>query len=277
MDRIDELREALCRRLDADEARLPPAAPSTLSAHSLRVATLAERLARATPGVAVDAAHLAGLLHDAGKFRGGTYHEGDVPEEVVSAEVARELLAAAGYPAATVDDVVDAIRELYRDGVSPGPLTRVVADADALDKLGASGVAAFFIKAGLRGQGLAPDLLARLGVELTYARCAREMVWSDAAREIAVRRAARTQAFFTELVGELREDGLADLIVDPVEVDGLEVVVVQPRRCHCGGELARSVCERPGVKCSEIRVTMVCRECGNELHMRMCRPRLVRR
>jgi putative nucleotidyltransferase with HDIG domain len=272
-----ELMKAVRRRLEADEADLPPPGPpSTLFDHSLRVAALAERIAGSTPGVPPGIAYVAGLLHDVGKFCGGRYHVDDVPEEVHSAEAARELMSSLGFPTEQVEAVEGAILDLHRDDLEPGSLTQVVCDADSLDKLGPAGVASFFVKAGLRGRGLGLGVLSRLSIELTYARCAPRVMWTGAGRDLAAERAPRSEAFFLELIEVLRADGFCDLVVETVELDSIELVVVRPQCCGCGGELMRTVCEEKGLKCTEIHVTHGCRDCGDERSFRMCRPRLVR-
>ena len=84
---------------------------------------------------------------------------GDLAEEERSAVAAVDLMAAVGFDPGLTERVAGAIRELYREAVDPCLTTRLVADADSLDKLGLPGVAIFFVKQGLRGVGLGPRLL----------------------------------------------------------------------------------------------------------------------
>ncbi len=241
--------------------------------HLQRVARLAERLGRAE-GVDPLACRLTGLFHDAGKFSHGGYHQDDIPEEVQSVAVLRELTADAGLPPELVEQVALAIMQLYRDDPEPTPLARVLFDADNLDKLGPLGVANFFIKAGLRGGGLSQKLLHSFTTELTYARHAERSMMTATGREQAAPRAADTTRSLHELLRTLREDGLYDFQVHEVQFEGLLLDVVAPRRCGCGAGLERSCWTQEGIKCTEIHLQHRCQGCGELLKLRFCRPKL---
>ncbi len=262
-------------RVRDDESRFTARERTTdaLWDHLERVASLAERLGR-SEGLDPGVCRLAALFHDAGKFSGGRYHEGDVPEEERSVVVLREIAARHELDRADVERAADAILELYRDDPEPSPLGRVLFDADNLDKLGPLGVANFFVKRGLRGRAVSRSLLERITVELTYARHARSSLWTAAGRDLGARRGAQTIRFHHELLDTLREDGLADLRVEEVELDGLVLDVVAPARCECGGEWVRVIVEVPGIKCSELRLSHVCGACSERRELRFCRPRL---
>lgn len=269
------LEKELRARVREDEARFTARERTTdaLWDHLQRVAILAERLGEAE-GLDPALCRLAALFHDAGKFSGGRYHEGDVPEEERSVAVLRELAAGHPLPAEALEQVADAILELYRDDPDPSPLGQVLFDADNLDKLGLLGVANYFVKTGLRGRSLSPKVLQRITVELTYARHAEHSLWTDAGRELGARRAAETIRFYRALLDDLRADGLADLRVDEVAHGDLVLDVVAPAACACGGALIRELTEIPGIKCSEIRLVHRCDACDSRWELRFCRPRL---
>jgi len=246
----------------------------TLWDHLLRVAALAERIGRAE-GVDPFACRLGGLFHDAGKFGAGRYHGDDLPEERRSVEALRELARGSALPADLVEQVAEAILQLYRDDPEPSDLARVLFDADNLDKLGPLGVANFFVKQGLRGRGVSREMLLGLTVELTYARHGPHCLATETGRAIASRRAPETRRALLALIEQLREDGLHDLTVEEAEVDGLAIDIVAPVACECGSELSRRIWEVPGIKCSEIHLEHACRSCGASQEIRFCRPRLL--
>ena len=245
----------------------------TLWDHVLRVAALAEKLGR-SEGLEPSLCRLAGLFHDAGKFAKGRYHHDQRPEERRSVQVLREMGARHSLPGHLVEPAAEAIEQLYRDDPDPTPLACVLFDADNLDKLGPLGAANFFVKAGLRGRGLSLPLLHRVTVELTYARHAPASLWSATGRALASKRAPQTIRYFHDLLQQLREDGLADIRVTEVEFDGLVLDVAAPVACACGGALDRRLWQVAGIKCSEIHVEHTCADCGDQLDLRFCRPRL---
>jgi len=271
VDLVRELRD----RIRADETAVArrAAPPDTLWGHALRVAALADKLGR-SEGLDPTVCRLAGLFHDAGKFAGGRYHHDHRPEEARSVAVLRQMAADHGVPDDAIDEAAEAIEQLYRDDPDPTPLACVLFDADNLDKLGLLGVANFFVKAGLRGRGLAVPLLHHATVELTYARHAPRSLWSAAGRALARQRAPRTIRYFRELLQQLRDDGLADIRVEEVTFDGLLLDVAAPGSCSCGGALARKIWQVPGIKCSEIHVEHRCVDCKDRVEIRFCRPRL---
>jgi uncharacterized protein len=150
----------------------------------------------------------------------------------------------------------------------------VLFDADNLDKLGPLGVANYFVKRGLRGRGVSEEMPVRLTIELTYARHAEASMLTAAGRRWAARRAPQTVAFVHELLAALREDGLGRFVVVEVEHAGLVLDVVQPASCPCGEPLRREIESIPGMKCTEIHVTLSCSTCGPLHRLRFCRPRL---
>ncbi len=274
-ERLHGLRLALRERLAAEEARLPrPEAEPTLFEHSLRVAHLALRLARATPGADVEESYLAALLHDAGKLDRLSDPCNRVAEEERSAEVARQLLGSSGFDGLLAARVATTIRALYREEVTPPLSTRLVEDADNLDKLGLPGAAVFFVKQGLRGIGVGPRLLAEVGVELTYARHAEAAMWTVAARRLAAPRARASGRFFRAFLRAVRADGFHRFVVRSLVHDGFALDAVVRERCACGGAVAVEVTTGSGVKCHLLRVRQSCAGCDFALVTELCRPRL---
>ena len=269
------LERALRERVRSDEARHGASAPpaDTLWEHLERVACVAERLGRAE-GVDPAACRLAGLFHDAGKFAGGGYHRDDRPEEEHAVDLLRSLAAEHGLPGPQVEQTAEAILQLYRDDPDPTPLTRVLFDADNLDKLGPLGIGNCFVKAGLRGRGITRSLLHRLTVELTYARHAPDCLLTRTGRRWARPRARQSSDFIRGLIETLREDGLYDFRIEEVEFSGLTLALVVPAACPCGETLVRRLQETQGMKCIQIEVEHACVRCGGREEVRFCRPRL---
>ncbi len=248
-------------------------APDSLWDHLWRVAAIAEQIG-GEEGLDPQLCRLAGLFHDAGKFHQGLLHGDDMPEEHHSVEVLRELAARHGLTDQITDTIAEAILQLYLDDPMPAPLAQVLFDADNLDKLGPLGIANFFVKRGLRGRGLSMALLHRLTVELTYARHAAACMHTKTGRDWARRRAPQTETFLGSLLDQLRDDKLADFVVEDVEFEGLTLVVAAPRECSCGSPLSRNIWQTAGLKCSEIHLAHRCDTCGEQHEIRFCRPRL---
>lgn len=274
--RWQAVRETLTQYIQREEAAFGASrnVPNTLMGHLERVAAHAVRLARAE-GVDPFQAELAGLFHDAGKFRAGQYHEGDVPEEEHSIEVLRELWAKGCLEQSIITPVVTAIRQLYRDDPELTPLSKVLFDADNLDKLGLLGIANYFVKSGLRGQGITEDTIIRLTIELTYARYASRGLYTRTARTLAEKRSADTIKFIHDLLAALKEDGLLDASIERTNVADLELEYIAPVACRCGSGIQTRTWVEKGVKCTEIHLELSCPACGKSHKLRFCRPRLV--
>lgn len=272
---LDAVAAELAERVRREEAAYGqgPRPPDTLWDHLQRTGALAAQLG-VEEGLDPEACRLAGLFHDAGKFYGAALHADDVPEERRSVEILRELAAGRTLSSATVDEVADAILQLYRDDPEPSLLGRVLFDADNLDKLGPIGVANYFTKRGLRGKGLSADRADELTVELTYARHAAASMRTAAGRRLAEALAPQTEAFFVSLLEHMRRVGLAEVTLEEVDFDGLALVVAAPAACPCGGSLTRRLFQVPGLKCSEVHLAHDCAACGAQREVKFCRPRL---
>lgn len=247
--------------------------PNSLWGHMSRVALLAEKIGEAE-GVNSTACRLAGLFHDAGKFAGGGYHNGDKPEEEYSVATLHEMTRDTNVSPELIKVVEESILQMYRSDPDPTKLTQVLFDADNLDKLGFLGVANYFIKAGLRGKGVSPSFLYQITVELTYARHAPHCLATQTGRNMAAQRAPETIDFFINLLETIRDDGLFDFRIEEINYNDLIIDVVSPVSCTCGGKLTRDIWEILGMKCTEIHLKHSCKLCGSSHQLRFCRPRL---
>lgn len=241
--------------------------------HLVRVARLAEKLGR-SEGLDPVTCRLAGLFHDAGKFSGGTYHQGEQPEEERSVEILLEFAGRHGLNGDVVENIATSLQQLYRDDADQAALTRVLFDADNLDKLGSLGIANYFIKSGLKGNGISTKTLYLLTAELTYARHAPACMATQAGYELARRKAPETHQFILNLLTSLRDDGIFDFRVEEVLFDQLVLDVVSPPECECRGDLERRLWKVQGIKCLEIHLEHCCPKCDSRHEIRFCTPKL---
>jgi len=273
---LDDIEQSLREHVQREETAADQGERmvDSLWGHLRRTAKIAEQLGRAE-GVDPSTCRLAALFHDAGKFHLGKLHGDSLPEEQHSVEVLVDLAERHGIPEDQVAEITEAILQLYRGDPDPTPLAKVLFDADNLDKLGYLGAANFFVKRGLRGRGISRSFMVRFTVELTYARHAVGCMQTEAGQDWARRRAPQTQSFFTLLLDQLREDGLADLVIKELEFDGLLIDAVVPSACSCGRALVPEIHQKEGIKCRKIHLVHACRDCGERYEVRFCRPRLV--
>ena len=258
-------------------------APSEfLLEHTRRTAAIAHTIA-ALEQVDAFLPVLVALYHDAGKFHDGAYHQDDVPEEEHAAILAARMLAESGAREAEIEAVCGALRALYDDRLPCVDACRIVQDADRLDKLGALGVGAFFTKATLRGRGLVDALVQSLSRELSYALAAPHSMLTETGKKLAVEQAAKTVAFFDELLHDLERWGIAAFERRPLLVEGdfrsrdgasvhkVQVTIVMPRACpDCEAPIALTHrCER-GVKCEMLKARFACQSCDYVRDISFC-------
>jgi HD superfamily phosphodiesterase len=228
---------------------------------------------------------LVALFHDAGKFHGGEYHKDDVPEEEHAARLAAPLLEEWSVERVEIEAVTAALRALYDDRLGIAPASRIVQDADRLDKLGALGVASFFTKATLRGRGLVDALAHTLSRELTYALAAPRSMLTESGRTLAREQSAKTVAFFDDLLTDLENSGIAAFERRTLVVEGefrnrdgervvkMEVTVVTPRACpECEGEIGIAHRVERGVKCETLKTRLACESCDYAREISFCLP-----
>jgi len=129
--------------------------------HIRRVLTLAERIG-AAEGADLEIVRAAVLLHDA-RGAAPTDGAGRATHHEDSAEFARAVLAAEGWPAERIAAVQHCIRaHRYRGEEHPQTIeAQVLFDCDKLDVLGAIGVARTVAYAALAGQPLTGEPSAR--------------------------------------------------------------------------------------------------------------------
>jgi HD superfamily phosphodiesterase len=252
--------------------------------HSRRTAAIAHNIAAMEQ---VDALQpiLVALFHDAGKFHDGEYHKDNVPEEEHAAVLAGRMLAESGAQGAEIEAVRAALRALYDDRLSCPPPSRIVQDADRLDKLGALGVGAFFTKATLRGRGLTDALVHTLSRELSYALAAPHSMLTETGKRLASEQTAKTLAFFDDLLHDLERWGIAAFERRPILVEGnfrsrngadvrqVQVTIVMPRACpDCEGHIALTHGSERGLKCDMLKARFACEACDYARDIAFCLP-----
>jgi HD superfamily phosphodiesterase len=278
---VDKIKRLIEDSERAFAGNSPESEGSFLWEHTVHVASLAFKLAeeeRRDPLLA----SITALFHDAGKFTGGRYHEGEAAEEDIAARLAEPILKRSRVPAADRNAVLTALGSLYREDASPNPLAAIVHDADFLAKFGALGVAQFFIKSTLRGRTLHSTIMSSLSKELTYAACLPLNMRTRAGRIRATAKAEETLRFYETLLEELGETQGGAFRVKALRVPhparrgkSIEVKLVTSAACDdCGGgwSITRSI--RKGVKCTRLEARLRCRRCDAEHEIGFCLPEL---
>jgi uncharacterized protein len=264
--------------VDAERAfagNAPESDGSFLWEHTVHVAGLAFKLAEAEKRDPVPVA-IAALFHDAGKFAGGRYHEGDIAEEARAAGLAEALLPKTRMKAAERKEIVAAILALYDERGAANAISDIVHDADFLSKFGYLGVAAFFTKSALRGRPLRDTVVQSLSKELTY------NMRTKSARAFAERKSADSAAFYKALLEELRDvhDLRFDVLERRIPAPGrpgetLSIRLVLPQTCEaCGGRWSVESRTDRGLKCEKLEARAICRRCGATHEISFCLPEL---
>lgn len=149
IERTDDWRGAVHRFVDANMKH-----PAWGLSHSARDYALAKELAAADQ-VAVDddVLYAAAYLHDVAAFAPFRKHNADHQDE--AARIVESMLAGTGFPMSKIEAVRGAIRTHMFGRDPAGPEAIYLHDADALDWLGAIGVARAF--ALVDSKGGSPD------------------------------------------------------------------------------------------------------------------------
>ncbi len=168
--------------------------------HSQRVLTLCLQIGE---GIGADIRILgaAALLHDIGR---PAESESGISHSILSGQMSRELLSELGYSKLEVEEVVDTIRtHRFSEGLEPQTLEgRILSDADKLDAIGSVGIYRAVAQAEVSGRGIrgfldhAEEKLLRL----------KDLLYTDSAREIAVKRHTILEEFVWQLRSELGLD-----------------------------------------------------------------------
>jgi putative nucleotidyltransferase with HDIG domain len=281
-----EIERALVEAEARYNAQAGQAPSEFLLEHTRRTAAIAHKIA-AMEGVDPFLPVLVALYHDAGKFHEGAYHQDRLPEEEHAALLAEKMLTRFGLERGAIDSVMQALRALYDEALPCIGPSRIVQDADRLEKLGALGVGAFFTKATLRGRGLVDALVHTLSRELTYARAAPRSMFTEAGKKLALEQAPRTIAFFDNLLEQLESWGIASFECHTIALDedfrtrdgamqrGMEVSVAMLRVCpDCEGPLALTHKREKGVKCERFTARFQCVHCSYASETSLCLPLL---
>jgi uncharacterized protein len=188
--------------------------------HILRVYRMAERLAQ-TEGANLEIVHAAALLHDAeGPLTGDSRAE----HQLASAEFARQILEAEGWPQDRISEVLHCIRaHRFRDDrEQPETIeAKVLFDADKLDAIGAIGAVRAIAYAVLDRQHLftepSEQFLAnwqKLPGEahtpyhehLFKLRKLKDRMFTSSGKAVAQARHDYLEGFFSELHAELKAE-----------------------------------------------------------------------
>ncbi len=170
--------------------------------HSERDYLVATRLAAESKlEIDSDVLFAAAFLHDVGAFE--AWRKDGVDHTDRAAEVVPEILASAGFPAAKVAAVQEAVRNhMYYSQGAMRPEAIVLRDADTVDFLGAIGVAR--IVSLTTRHRWATDLDTALKTLDGFAKDLPGRVSTNAGRKIANERAAEMTALLATLRTELQ-------------------------------------------------------------------------
>ncbi|MBX7183688.1 MAG: HD domain-containing protein [Vicinamibacteria bacterium] len=171
--------------------------------HSERDYLLAARLAAESKlTIDTDVLFAAAFLHDVGAF--DAFRKDGVDHTDRAAELVPEILVGAGFPAAKVPAVQDAVKNhMYYRADAGGPEAIVLHDADTLDFLGSVGIARIFSLTTRHrwatDLGVAVKTIEGFNADLPA------KLMTNAAKKLAPARVAESRAFLESLRGETEE------------------------------------------------------------------------
>lgn len=241
--------------------------------HSFRVGKIAYKLAL-KEGIDPLVPTIAAILHDAGKFVLGKYHDDDISEEEHSSSVAQKLLVNSGLSKNNIVAVKTAIYALYNEKLECNINCKIVHDADRLEKLGPLGIANFFTKMTLRGTNLSSSILKNLSRELTYTAAAPNTMLTKTGKELARTRSQKALLYFDELLEEFAYYDFGRFQVKEFEIEAdQKVTLVIPEKCHkCNGEYSVQLSKDMGIKCEKVIVNYSCNKCEQKYKTEFCLP-----
>ena len=241
--------------------------------HSFRVGKIAYKLAL-KEGIDTLVPTIAAILHDAGKFVLGKYHDDEISEEEHSSSVAQKLLVNSGLSKNNIVAVKTAIYALYNEKLECNINCKIVHDADRLEKLGPLGIANFFTKMTLRGDNLSSSILKNLSRELTYIAAAPNTMLTKTGKKLARTRSQKALLYFDELLEEFAYYDLGRFQVKEFEIEAdQKVTLVIPETCHkCNGEYSVQLSKEMGIKCEKVIVNYSCNKCEQKYKTEFCLP-----
>jgi uncharacterized protein len=144
------------------EKEMGGASPAHDVNHVMRVYNLCLELARYEPSVDLDVLRTAALLHDiarAKEDKHGHVHLLDIDHALLGAEMSDKILRDLGYSEEKIEHIKHCIAShRFRGENSPRTLeAKILAEADKLDVLGATGIARSFMIGGECGQKMYSD------------------------------------------------------------------------------------------------------------------------
>ncbi len=239
--------------------------------HSFRVGKIAYKLAL-KEGIDPLVPTIAAILHDAGKFVLGKYHDDEISEEEHSSSVAQKLLVNSGLSKNDIEAVKTAIYALYNEKLECNINCKIVYDADRLEKLGPLGIANFFTKMTLRGANLSSSILKNLSRELTYTAAAPNTMLTKTGKELARTRSQKALLYFDELLEEFAYYDFGRFQVKEFEIEvDQKVTLVIPEKCHkCNGEYSVQLSKEMGIKCEKVIVNYSCNKCEQKYKTEFC-------
>lgn len=180
--------------------------PAWGHAHSRRDYALARAMA-AEDKVPIDDDVLfaAAMMHDIAAFPPWFDPSGDHADQAVA--ILPDKLREAGFPAAKIPAVLDAVRTHMFDRTPVSAEARYLHDADGLDWLGAVG--AYRLIAIVESDGRQPDAAAALGMLRQRLETVPAGIVTPAGKRRLAARVASLKAFLAELADE--SEGLSDL------------------------------------------------------------------
>jgi len=165
--------------------------------HVKRVYNLCVKIGQ-VENVDLDVLKAAALLHDIGKFRAGPGGHG-----IKGGKIARRILKKVGFPNEKIEVVIHAIEGHALLGEKRKTWeAEILLDADILDKFGAVGVAAVFLRCALAGDKIEDSLEKHW----KWFEKMKDYVKSETAKKIFAERYRFTKHFFERFEKEARAE-----------------------------------------------------------------------
>ncbi len=284
--KFNEIKKSLKQIIDSGELEFSiknnEPAVGYLWEHTIHVASIAKKLAK-SEGLDPFLPELTALFHDSGKFVNGDYHIDDTPEEEIASRIAEEVLSKYGLEINDISKVKNALLSLYDENKNNNEIADIIHDADFLSKFGNVGIAVFFTKMVLRGKNINESILKSLSKELTYSSVLPLNMRTKSGKEIAERKRKKTIEFFTELLEELREDGVSDFIINKKKWvykakgnKSVEILLVTRRQCqNCNSTYSSEFFVEKGIKCQKLNLIIKCGHCDDNYKLSFCLPEII--